>query len=151
MPRSLPTRCPWLDLSKPDYVAYHDQEWGVPVYEDQTIFEFLTLESAQAGLSWYTVLKKRPHYRKAFADFRVDRVARFSDQDVERLLQNPGLIRNRLKITAAINNARRFQEDPVRVRFVRRLRVAVRGRASQGQSIFNDSPTTRPRVLNPTR
>ena len=110
MPRSAQTRCPWLDLSKPDYIAYHDQEWGVPVYDDSTIFEFLTLESAQAGLSWYTVLKKRRHYRKAFANFRPERVARFGERDVERLLQNSGLVRNRLKIKAAINNAQRFLE-----------------------------------------
>ena len=96
--------------SKADYVGYHDHEWGVPVYDDPTIFEFLTLESAQAGLSWYTVLKKRTYYRKAFADFRVDRVARFDDRKVEQLLQNPGLIRNRLKIVAAIHNARMFLE-----------------------------------------
>jgi DNA-3-methyladenine glycosylase I len=99
-----------LDTSKPDYVLYHDLEWGVPVYDDQTIFEFLTLESAQAGLSWYTVLRKRENYRQAFAAFQVDRVARFGDRQIERLLQDPGLIRNRLKINAAINNARRFQE-----------------------------------------
>jgi DNA-3-methyladenine glycosylase I len=110
MPRSIPTRCPWVDLTKPDYIAYHDHEWGVPVRDDRTMFEFLTLESAQAGLSWYTVLKKRPEYRRAFAEFRVERVARFAERDVQRLLANPGLIRNRLKMEAAINNARRFLE-----------------------------------------
>ncbi|MDN3651464.1 DNA-3-methyladenine glycosylase I [Thalassotalea ponticola] len=100
-------RCPWLDLSKPDYVAYHDLEWGVPVKDDQTMFEFLTLESAQAGLSWYTVLKKREHYRRAFANFDVDKVANFDQQTIEQLLQNPGIIRNRLKVQAAVTNAQR--------------------------------------------
>ncbi len=103
-------RCPWVDLDKPDYVAYHDKEWGVPVRDDHRMFEFLTLESAQAGLSWYTVLKKRAAYRKAFADFDAQRVARFGSRDVQRLLENPGIIRNRLKIKAAIHNARCFLE-----------------------------------------
>lgn len=101
-------RCPWLDESKPDYVAYHDLEWGVPVYDDQKIFEFLVLESAQAGLSWYTILKKRANYREAFADFDPQRVATFTAADVERLMNNSGIVRNRLKIEAAINNARCF-------------------------------------------
>ncbi len=73
-------RCPWVDLTKDDYVAYHDCEWGVPVHDDRTWFEFLTLESAQAGLSWYTVLRKRENYRKAFANFDPAKVARYSDQ-----------------------------------------------------------------------
>lgn len=103
-------RCPWVDLDKPDYVAYHDEEWGVPVRDDARQFEFLTLESAQAGLSWYTVLKKRDNYRKAFANFDVQAVARFTDADAERLLQDPGIIRNRQKVFAAINNAQRFIE-----------------------------------------
>lgn len=103
-------RCPWLDQSKPDYVAYHDTEWGVPVLDDNTLFEYLTLEAAQAGLSWYTVLKKREHYRQAFAGFDPVQVAAFTELDAARLLQNPGLIRNRLKIAAAINNAARFLE-----------------------------------------
>jgi DNA-3-methyladenine glycosylase I len=105
-----PIRCPWVDLSKPDYVAYHDHEWGVPIHDDRMMFEFLTLETAQAGLSWYTVLKKRPHYREAFADFDVQRVARFGPRDIERMMQNPGLIRNRLKLTAAVHNAQRYLE-----------------------------------------
>ncbi len=101
-------RCPWLDLDKPDYVAYHDREWGVPVHDDRKHFEFLTLESAQAGLSWYTVLRKRANYRKAFAEFDPAEVARFSAAKVEQMLQDPGLIRNRRKIGAAVENARRF-------------------------------------------
>ena len=101
-------RCPWLDLDKPDYVAYHDREWGVPVHDDHKHFEFLTLESAQAGLSWYTVLRKRANYRKAFAEFDPAAVARFSAAKVEQMLQDPGLIRNRRKICAAVENARHF-------------------------------------------
>uniref|UniRef100_UPI0040473DE8 DNA-3-methyladenine glycosylase I n=1 Tax=Rheinheimera sp. TaxID=1869214 RepID=UPI0040473DE8 len=105
-----PCRCHWVDLSKPDYVAYHDTEWGVPVYDDNKLFEFLTLEAAQAGLSWYTVLKKRDSYREAFAHFDPVKVAAFDDAKAAALLQNPGIIRNRLKIAAAINNAARFLE-----------------------------------------
>ena len=101
-------RCPWLDLDKPDYVAYHDREWGVPVHDDRKHFEFLTLESAQAGLSWYTVLRKRVNYRQAFAEFDPAQVARFSAARVEQLLQDPGLIRNRRKIGAVVENARHF-------------------------------------------
>jgi DNA-3-methyladenine glycosylase I len=101
-------RCPWVDLSKPDYIAYHDEEWGVPVHDDRKLFEFLTLEAAQAGLSWYTVLRKRDHYRKAFAGFDPVKVARFTPAKIETLLRNPGIIRNRLKVEAAVNNARRF-------------------------------------------
>lgn len=112
MPRkkSEPKRCPWVDLSKPDYVDYHDLEWGVPVHDDKKQFEFLTLESAQAGLSWYTVLRKRSGYRQAFAGFDPQQVARFGEKTVECLLQNGGIIRNRAKILAAINNARKFLE-----------------------------------------
>ena len=101
-------RCPWVDLRKPDYIQYHDEEWGVPVHEESKWFEFLTLESAQAGLSWYTVLKKRERYRKVFAEFNVEKVAKFTDEKVEKLMADPGIIRNRSKITAAINNARCF-------------------------------------------
>ena len=101
-------RCPWLDTSKPDYVDYHDHEWGVPVYDDQLLFEFLTLESAQAGLSWYTILKKRANYKNAFANFDVNKVAAFTEQDLETLMQNEGIVRNRLKIAATINNAKCF-------------------------------------------
>ncbi len=92
------------------YVKYHDTEWGVPVHDDHKQFEFLMLEGAQAGLSWLTVLRKREAYRKAFADFDPVKVARFSDKKIETLIQNPGIIRNRLKITAAVSNARAFLE-----------------------------------------
>ena len=103
-------RCPWVDLSKIDYVEYHDKEWGVPVYDDRLLFEFLTLESAQAGLSWYTVLKKRENYRSAFENFEPEKVAGFDRARIEGLLLNPGIIRNRLKIEATVNNARQFLE-----------------------------------------
>ena len=101
-------RCPWLNLDKPDYVAYHDREWGVPVHDDRKHFEFLTLESAQAGLSWYTVLRKRANYRQAFAEFDPAKVSRFNAAKIEQMLQDPGLIRNRRKISAAVENARHF-------------------------------------------
>jgi len=97
-------------LGFPQYIEYHDKEWGVPVYDDKTHFEFLILESAQAGLSWATILKKREGYRKAFADFDYQIVADFPDSYVEELLQDLGIIRNKLKIKAAINNAQRFME-----------------------------------------
>ena len=101
-------RCPWVDLSKVDYVEYHDKEWGVPVYDDRLLFEFLTLESAQAGLSWYTVLKKRENYRSAFENFEPEKIARFDQAKIEGLLLNPGIIRNRVKIDATVNNAKKF-------------------------------------------
>jgi DNA-3-methyladenine glycosylase I len=101
-------RCAWVDLTKADYIEYHDKEWGVPVHDDRTIFEFLTLEGAQAGLSWYTVLRKRQAYRKAFRQFDPERVARYGKREVVSLLNNRGIIRNQQKIVAAINNAQRF-------------------------------------------
>ncbi len=103
-------RCPWVDLTKLDYVEYHDKEWGVPVHDDRTIFEFLTLEGAQAGLSWYTVLRKRKAYRDAFAQFDLEKVARYGKKELKSLLNNPGIIRNQQKIVAAIHNAQRFLE-----------------------------------------
>jgi DNA-3-methyladenine glycosylase I len=108
--RSEPYRCPWVDVSKADYVEYHDKEWGIPVYDDRLLFEFLTLESAQAGLSWYTILKKRENYRRAFNNFDPEKIARFDQAKVDELLLNPGIIRNRLKIEAAITNAKIFLE-----------------------------------------
>ena len=107
---SLITRCPWPTVDDPLYLAYHDREWGVPVHDDRKIYEFLVLEVFQAGLSWRTVLYKRENFRKAFAGFDYRRVARFGKRDVARLLKNPGIIRNRQKIDAAINNAQRFLE-----------------------------------------
>lgn len=103
-------RCPWVDLSKPDYVAYHDTEWGVPVHDDRLLFEFLILEGAQAGLSWYTVLRKRENYRIAFDRFNPEKVAKYGDRKMQELLGNAGIIRNKAKILAAVNNARKFLE-----------------------------------------
>jgi DNA-3-methyladenine glycosylase I len=103
-------RCPWVDLAKPDYIEYHDKEWGVPVHDDRRIFEFLTLEGAQAGLSWYTVLRKREAYRKAFRQFDPERVAQYGKRELASLLNNSGIIRNQQKIVAAINNAQHFLE-----------------------------------------
>lgn len=102
-------RCPWC-LGFEQYLKYHDEEWGVPVFDDQKQFEFLVLESAQAGLSWSTILKKREGYRKAFAEFDYKLVADLPESYVQELLQNKDIIRNGLKIRSAINNARRFME-----------------------------------------
>jgi DNA-3-methyladenine glycosylase I len=101
-------RCPWSLGVNDLYTAYHDNEWGVPVRDDQTQFEFLILEGAQAGLSWSTVLNKREGYRAAFDGFDAGRIARYSDRKVAELLQNPAIIRNRLKVGAAVNNARAY-------------------------------------------
>ena len=103
-----PCRCGWVDLSKPDYIAYHDDEWGQPVHDDRVLFEFIVLESAQAGLSWYTILRKRDGYRRAFDGFDPNIIAQYDEQKVAELLQNEGIIRNRLKILATIQNARSF-------------------------------------------
>lgn len=102
-------RCTWSG-NDPLYMDYHDKEWGKTVHEDKKLFEFLILESAQAGLSWITILRRREGYRKAFADFDVKKVAAFTDKDVERLMQDTGIIRNRLKILASITNAQKFIE-----------------------------------------
>jgi DNA-3-methyladenine glycosylase I len=101
------TRCGW-GLGDPLYVAYHDREWGVPVHDDRLIFEFLVLEGAQAGLSWLTILKKRDAYRRAFAGFHPEKVARFDTRQKAALLGNPGIVRNRMKIESAVGNARVF-------------------------------------------
>jgi len=102
-------RCPWC-LKFDQYIRYHDEEWGVPVHDDVKHFEFLILEGAQAGLSWSTVLKKRDGYRKNFADFNPEKVARFTQRKIEKILTDPGIIRNKLKVHAAVNNAKRFLE-----------------------------------------
>lgn len=100
-------RCGWCGTD-PLYVKYHDEEWGKPVYDDKTLFEFLVLESAQAGLSWITILRKRENYRKAFADFDALKVSQFTQEDVERLMLDSGIIRNRSKIQSTISNAQIF-------------------------------------------
>lgn len=99
-------RCPWA--TKEPNITYHDEEWGVPVHDDYRLFEFLILEGAQAGLSWTTILNKRENYRKAFDGFRPEKIARYGAREVKRLLADPGIVRNRLKIAATINNAKRF-------------------------------------------
>jgi DNA-3-methyladenine glycosylase I len=100
-------RCGWCGTD-PQYIKYHDEEWGKPVYDDKTLFEFLILEGAQAGLSWITILRRREGYKTAFADFDVQKVAAFTEADEERLMNDAGIIRNRLKVRAAINNAQLF-------------------------------------------
>jgi DNA-3-methyladenine glycosylase I len=104
----IPKRCAWVSNGNPLMVRYHDEEWGVPVHDDQKHFEFLVLEGAQAGLSWSTVLNKREAYRKAFNDFDPVKVARYNEKRIQSLLLNPGIIRNRMKIEAAVRNARAF-------------------------------------------
>ena len=107
-------RCPWVNLKNPLYVAYHDEEWGRPVHEEHWLFELLTLEGAQAGLSWETILNKRAHYRKVFEGFDPEKVAKFTPRRVERLLQDAGIVRNRLKVESTVSNAKAFlkvQED----------------------------------------
>jgi DNA-3-methyladenine glycosylase I len=106
----MPERCEWAEGSSPLMLAYHDEEWGVPSRDDAHLFEMLTLEGAQAGLSWQTILNKREGYRRAFAAFDAVKVARFDARKVERLLQDPGVVRNRLKIESAVNNAGRILE-----------------------------------------
>ncbi|MFR0560890.1 DNA-3-methyladenine glycosylase I [Limosilactobacillus mucosae] len=101
-------RCSWVNLQNPLYVKYHDREWGRPVHDDHKLFEMLLLESFQAGLSWETVLNKREAFKQAFAEFDVAKVANFNDEDCQRLQQNPGIIRHRLKIRAAVSNAQVF-------------------------------------------
>jgi DNA-3-methyladenine glycosylase I len=102
------TRCSWCEDTFDAYLKYHDEEWGVPVHDDRTHFEFLILEGAQAGLSWSTILKKRDGYRNEFANFDVQKVARFEEQKIQQMLQNPGIIRNELKVRSAITNAQLF-------------------------------------------
>ena len=104
------TRCGWVPLDDPLYVAYHDEEWGTPSRDDTHLFEMLVLEGAQAGLSWSTILRKREGYRRAFAGFDVAKVARFTPARVERLLKDPSIVRNRLKVESAVENARRVLE-----------------------------------------
>lgn len=102
-------RCNWV-TTDPLYIKYHDEEWGKPVYDDETIFEFLVLEAFQAGLSWITILRKRENFRNAFDHFDYQKIATYTDEKIEELMQNAGIVRNRLKILATINNAQRFME-----------------------------------------
>ncbi len=109
MPADKKVRCAWC-LKFDQYIEYHDNEWGIPVHDDRVHFEFLILEGAQAGLSWSTILKKREGYHKAFAGFDPQKVARFTESRIEKILLDPGIVRNRLKVNAAVNNAKRFLE-----------------------------------------
>lgn len=104
---SVKTRCAWSESSE-IYQAYHDQEWGVPLHDERALFEFLTLEGAQAGLSWITILKKRESYREAFDNFEVERVARYDERKIEALMQNVGIVRNRLKVQSTVLNAKKY-------------------------------------------
>ena len=103
-------RCKWAEGVSLDYIEYHDTEWGVPVWDDRTQFEFLILEGAQAGLSWSTILKKRDGYKRLFADFDVQKVARFTKPRIEKILRDPAIVRNRLKVQSAVTNAKAFLE-----------------------------------------
>ena len=107
MPKKI-SRCSWSEGVSLDYIEYHDKEWGVPVKDDRTQFEFLILEGAQAGLSWSTILNKRDGYRKNFADFDPEKVARFTTKRIEKILTDPGIVRNRLKVESAVTNAKAF-------------------------------------------
>lgn len=119
MTRAQPTseRCPWPGIDDPDYSRYHDREWGVPMTDDQKLFEKLILEGFQAGLSWLTILKKRENFRVAFDQFDAKRMARYNDKDVARLMSEPGIVRNRLKIEAAIANAKALMSLQKRTSF----------------------------------
>lgn len=103
-------RCQWVENTFPEYIKYHDEEWGLPVYDDKIHFEFLILEGAQAGLSWSTILKRRDGYRIAFADFDVEKVAGYDQKKMELVLQDTGIIRNKLKVHSAVSNAQAFIE-----------------------------------------
>lgn len=135
-------RCPWA-LSAPEYLAYHDNEWGQPVSTVQGLYERLTLEAFQSGLSWITILRKRENFQRAFADFQPERVAAFTEDDIERLMSDPGIVRNLAKITAAINNARlvvdlgsRFAELVLSYRVIGRPRpTAGEWRATSPESV----------------
>jgi len=132
----LPVRCPWAG-SDIEYVHYHDTEWGVPIRDDNRLFEFLVLEGAQAGLSWRTILRRRDAYRRAFAGFDPQRVARFGEREHLALLADPGIIRNRLKIKSAVDNARAFQ-GARGLRFLLRLYLAIHWRHSSAELLGTD-------------
>ena len=139
-------RCPWLKADDALYEAYHDHEWGVPVHDDTKIFEFLVLESAQAGLSWLTVLRKRENYRKVFAGFDPRKVSKFTSLKIEKLMQDAGIIRNRAKIEAAINNAKRFLEVQKEFgTFDKYIWSFVKGKPIQGKvrKLSDYKPTTK--------
>ena len=139
-------RCTWSDNGNEAYLKYHDTEWGVPAWDDRTQFEFLILEGAQAGLSWSTILNKRAGYREAFAEFDPERIASFGKRDVTRLMNNPGIVRNRLKIESAIGNARAYLEfQGKRGAFARHLWSFVGGKPIQNNiALHGKVPATSP-------
>jgi DNA-3-methyladenine glycosylase I len=139
-------RCPWSMGGNELYHQYHDEEWGVPIYDDRKQFEFLTLESAQAGLSWSTILNKREGYRRAFTDFDPVQVARFTEKRIEKILTDPGIVRNRLKVKAAVTNAQRFLEVQEEFNgFARYLWQFVDGRPIQNRwEAHKQVPATSP-------
>ncbi|WP_211284681.1 DNA-3-methyladenine glycosylase I [Rummeliibacillus pycnus] len=102
------TRCAWVQTKEPLYVEYHDQEWGVPVYDDRILFEMLCLEGAQAGLSWWTILQKRENYRKAFDGFEAEKIVKYTDDKLQELVENKGIVRNKMKIRSVVTNAMAF-------------------------------------------
>ena len=136
-------RCPWCTSGNDLYIRYHDTEWGVPAYDDRTQFEFLILEGAQAGLSWATILNKREGYRDAFAGFDAERMARFGKREIERLLKNPGIVRNRLKIAGAVANAKAFLEMQENKGFANYMWSFVGGKPIDGKrKTHNNVPAT---------
>jgi DNA-3-methyladenine glycosylase I len=136
-------RCPWCLSGNEAYIHYHDTEWGVPTYDDQTQFEFLILEGAQAGLSWATILNRREGYREAFAGFDAERIARYGKREVEKLLKNERIIRNRLKIESTISNAKLYLELMEDVGFAKHLWSFVGGKPIQHNlKTHNNVPVT---------
>ncbi len=134
-------RCPWATL-EPN-ITYHDEEWGVPMHDDRLLFEFLILEGAQAGLSWTTILKKRANYRKAFGGFRAEKIARYGARDVRRLLGDAGIVRNRLKIAATIENAKRFLAVRKEFGSFQRLPLEFRRRQTDPESLATHGQRSR--------
>ncbi|MFT4796644.1 MAG: DNA-3-methyladenine glycosylase I [Candidatus Azotimanducaceae bacterium] len=142
LPKQIDQRCDWCQ-GDPLYEAYHDEEWGVPLRDDQKLFEFMILEGAQAGLSWITVLRKRENYRHAFWDFNPEKIATFDKRAKHKLLNNEGIIRNRLKIDSAVNNAQRFLEVQSKGSFSQFLWQFVDGQPIQNQyESMSDVPAT---------
>ena len=146
----MPRRCQWVPLDDPRYLAYHDEEWGVPVHDDGHLFEMLTLEGAQAGLSWRTILYKREGYRRAFAGFDAAKVARFTPARIERLLADPSIVRNRLKVESTVANARAVVELAGEGLTLDRLLWALRRRVAHGQPLARARRTSPPRPRRPS-
>lgn len=114
-------RCAWVKENEPLYKEYHDKEWGVPVYDDRILFEMLCLEGAQAGLSWWTILQKRENYRKAFDHYDAEKIVHYTDEKLQSLLNNKGIVRNKLKIQSVVSNAKTYFNNSKRVWFIFRL------------------------------